>query len=101
MKVLATRKRQQNRAAVDPWTVVHFGTGLAAGLMDIPKRISIPAAVLYEIFEQYAERTEWGEEIFETRGPETLPNVAMDLVAFALGQWAGEKWNSTGRRRRG
>ena len=94
MKVIATRKRHQNRAAVDPWTVVHFASGLAAGLMDIPRSLSFPAAVAYEIAEQYLERTEAGEEIFETKGPETFPNVAVDLAAFALGQWMGERWNA-------
>lgn len=101
MKLIATRKRQQNRAAVDPWSVVHFATGLAAGLMDIPRNVSLPAAVLYEIAEQYVERTPWGKEFFETEGPETLPNVAVDLVAFAVGQWAGERWNATRRARGG
>jgi hypothetical protein len=99
MKLLATRKRQQNRAAVDPWTAVHFAAGLAAGLMDVPRNVSLPAAVLYEIAEQYLERTRWGKELFETEGPESLPNVALDLAVFAAGQWAGERWNATGRGR--
>jgi hypothetical protein len=96
MKLLATRKPEQNQAAVDPWTAVHLATGLAAGLMAVPRNVSLPAAVLYEIAEQYIERTRWGKEFFETEGPESLPNVALDLVAFAVGQWAGERWNASG-----
>lgn len=100
MKLIASRKRQQNRAAIDPWTAVHFTSGLAAGLMDIPRNVSLPAAALYELAEQYVERTDWGKELLSTRGPESLPNVAMDLVAFALGQWTGERWNATGGKKR-
>lgn len=99
MKLIATRKKEQNKAAMDPWTVVHLATGLAAGLMDIPRNVSFPAAVLYEIAEQYVERTAWGKDLLETRGPESLPNVALDLAAFAVGQWAGEAWNRTGGKR--
>lgn len=98
MKLLATEKDHQNEAALDPWTAVHFAAGLAAGLTEIPKHVSIPAAVLYEIAEQYVERTAWGKEFFETDGPESLSNVALDLAAFAVGQWAGLRWNRTGGR---
>ncbi len=96
MKLIATEKADQNLAPVDPWTVVHLAMGLAAGLMDLPRSVAFPAAVAYEIVEQYAERTDWGRDLLETQRPETLPNVAMDLAVFAAGQWMGERWNARG-----
>ena len=98
MKLVATRKGEQNRAVVDPWTVVHFATGLAAGLVEMPRDWALAAAVAYELAEQYAERQDWGQDFFETSRAEALPNATMDLAAFALGHWMGELWNGTPRR---
>ena len=95
MKVLATRKSDQNDAAIDPWTVVHFGIGLGAGLMNLGFWPSMAAAGAYEIFEQGLERSEFGQDLFETSGPEKLPNVAIDMVVFGLGVWLGRRWNTT------
>lgn len=100
MQILATRKAEQNKAVIDPWTVVHFSTGLALGLMDVPFERSLGAAVGYEVAEQFAERQTWGRELFNTSRPETLVNAAMDLAIFALGHWVGGVWNRTGRRGR-
>jgi hypothetical protein len=36
MRIVATEKAHQNRAVVDPWTVVHFASGLALGLVNAP-----------------------------------------------------------------
>ena len=33
MNLVARRKSEQNKAVLDPWTVVHLAVGLAAGLM--------------------------------------------------------------------
>lgn len=96
MKVVAIEKADQNRAAVDPWSVVHFSTGLAMGLMDVPFAASMGVALGYEIVEQYVERREWGQEFFETSGPETTPNALLDLAVFAAGHWLGTRWNRTG-----
>lgn len=96
MKLLATRKRDQNRAAVDPWTVVHFSTGLALGLMDIPLRTSVAAAVAYEAVEQVLERRRVGQELFETSGPESVPNATVDVAIFVAGHLLGARWNRTG-----
>lgn len=95
MKVVATKKSEQNRALIDPWTLVHFGVGLATGLARIPLRWSVMGAIAYEVLEQYAERRDWGNELFETQGPETRENLAMDVAAFILGAKAGEAWNRT------
>lgn len=96
MKLVATEKPEQNRAVVDPWTVVHFASGLAAGLMGIRRDWSISAAIAYELAEQYAERQGWGQDLFETSRHESLPNAAADVVVFVLGHWLGEAWNGTG-----
>lgn len=96
MKIVATRKDEQNRAAVDPWTLVHFSTGLALGLMDFRLLEALGASAGYEIVEQFVERKEWGQEFFHTRRPESLPNALVDLAVFAVGFWAGSLWNRTG-----
>jgi len=96
MKLLAMSKEDQNRAALDPWTAVHLSAGLALGLMDAPLGPSLAAAVAYEVAEHLAERRDWGQDIFETESPESLPNAFVDVVVFALGHWLGNAWNRTG-----
>ncbi len=93
MRILALRKSEQNRAMLDPWTVVHFATGLATGLMKLPFRTSIAAAAAYELVEQYVERQPWGRDLFETEHHESLPNALVDVVVFALGHGVGRAWN--------
>jgi hypothetical protein len=95
MKVVATEKSEQNYAIVDPWTVVHFGAGLALGLMNTPLRASIAAAAAYELVEQYLERSDAGKELFDSSGPESLPNAILDLAIFAAGHQLGRMWNRT------
>ena len=95
MKLVATRKADQNRSWVDPWTVVHLSAGLAAGLMEVPLRWALPAAVAYEFGEQVFERFEIGQDFFRTSGPETIPNAIVDTVVFAVGHRLGRKWNRT------
>lgn len=95
MKIVGTRKAHQNQAAIDPWTVVHLSTGLAMGLMNIPLRWAVGASVAYEAAEQVFERYEWGQELFQTSGPESVSNAVMDTVVFAAGHWLGQRWNAT------
>ncbi len=95
LKLLALRKADQNRAIVDPWTLVHLSTGLAFGLIDIPPRHAVFTAVAYELGEQRFERRESGREFFRTAGPESLVNAAVDVGAFLIGHWLGRRWNST------
>ena len=96
MKLLATRKAEQNRAVFDPWTVVHFGAGLAAGLVAVRLPTALAGAVAYEVVEQFLERKEVGRELFETSGPESVPNAVVDVAVFALGHELGKRWNQTG-----
>ena len=95
MKILATKKREQNQAVIDPWTVVHFGIGLALGLMNAPLRGSLAVATAYEFVEQFFERHEVGQELFDTRGPEAIPNAIIDLAVLAAGHRLGQMWNDT------
>lgn len=95
MKIIATTKAEQNRAAVDPWTIIHFSAGLASGLVNAPLRVTFPLAVLYEIFERRLEAVDVGQEIFDTSGPERLPNALVDLGVFLLGHGLGRRWNDT------
>lgn len=97
MKIVATRKDEQNEALVDPWTLIHFSTGLALGLMNAPLSSSLVAAVGYEVAEQFVERRRWGERLFDISRPESLANAALDVVVFAVGHGAGRRWNRTGR----
>ena len=93
IKIVATRKREQNKAVVDPWTVVHFAAGLASGLVSIPPEVALGAAVGYEVVEQWFERQESGKELFDVSGPETISNAAVDVGVFALGYAWGALWN--------
>lgn len=101
MKLVATSKPDQNRAAIDPWTAVHLSAGLAAGLMEIPRTSAFGAAVGYEVVEQLFERHDTGKEFFKTTGPEQPANVVVDLAVFALGHWLGRRWNRSGPARGG
>jgi len=95
VKIVATRKDEQNLAAVDPWTLVHFSTGLALGLMDVRRDRSVAASIGYEVVEQFVERQPWGREIFETQRPESVANAVVDVAVFALGHWLGRRWNGS------
>jgi hypothetical protein len=97
MRLIATEKAHQNRALLDPWSVVHFGTGLAAGLAEVDQRVAMGAAIAYEFVEQDLERREIGQELFETSGPENPANAVADVVLFAAGYVLGRLWNRTAR----
>jgi hypothetical protein len=92
VRIIATRRSDQNHAAIDPWTAVHISAGLALGLMDTPRSWSLAAALGYELAEQYFERTELGKDLFETRGPESIGNAIVDTAAFMAGHWLGTLW---------
>lgn len=96
MKLLATRKTDQNRAALDPWTLVHFSAGLALGLIQVPRTVALSAATAYEVVEQTIERHPIGQDFFEVQGPESLANVIVDILVLAVGHRLGEMWHGTG-----
>lgn len=95
MKFLATSKVDQNSTVVDPWTVVHFSMGLAAGLANISPPVALAGAVAYEFAEQVFERSEAGQSFFNVSGPEIPANAMVDVVVFAVGQYLGRLWNES------
>lgn len=95
VRLVATRKAEQNEAVADPWTVVHFSAGLALGLMNVPFRWALAASIAYEIAEQVLERREFGKDLFETAGPESAPNAILDTLTFVAGHRLGRQWNRT------
>ncbi len=95
MRLIATRKSDQNRAGLDPWTVVHLSAGLALGLVNAPLRWALTAAVAYELVEQVVERQRWGQRLFAASGPEVALNAVLDTAAFAAGHRLGQRWNAT------
>jgi hypothetical protein len=96
VKIVATQKGEQNDAIVDPWIVVHFASGLALGLINAPLRWWLPVAAAYEVAEHYIEKSEAGKELFDSSGPEVIPNAILDLAVFAAGHRLGRLWNRTG-----
>lgn len=78
-----------NRAPVDGWTALHFGAGVVAGLAGVRFGPMMGVAVAYEVVEQGVERTEWGQRVFSTRGPESALNVLGDLVSMSVGWGIG------------
>lgn len=96
MKIVATEKVEQNRAILDPWTLVHFSAGLALGLVNAPLRWSLPIAAAYELLEQLLERSDAGQELFDTSGPEIVPNAILDVIVFTAGHELGRRWNRSG-----
>ncbi len=97
MRLVATEKAHQNRAMFDPWSVVHFATGLAAGLAEVDERVAIGAAIAWEFVEQDLERREIGQQLFETSGPEKVGNAIADVALFSAGYVLGRLWNRTAR----
>jgi hypothetical protein len=95
MKIVATRRAEQNHAPIDPWTLVHLSAGLALGLMNVPRRWAVIGALAYEVIEQVAERDDWGKQLFETRGPESPINAVVDTVVFVAGHVLGTRWLDT------
>lgn len=96
MRVIARDRSEQNQAMLDPWSIVHFGVGIAAGLVDLPLRAVLPLAIIYEIVEQELESRDVGQDLLETRGPESIPNAVADVLVFALGHELARRWTQTG-----
>jgi len=91
--LIATTKSDQNEALIDPWSLVHFAAGLAAGLMGFGTGAAITGAVAYELLEAPLERAEFGKNLFNISKPETRGNQLVDVGIFALGHAAGAAWN--------
>jgi hypothetical protein len=92
--LVATRKADQNFAVLDPWSTVHFGVGMAAGLTGVPWWAALGAAVGYELSEQAFEKSEWGQRLFATSGPEAWPNAVADVVIYMGAWWLGSRYHA-------
>lgn len=95
MRLIATRKSEQNEALADPWTLVHAGTGLAVGLMGFGLGAALLGAVAYELIEGPLERADFGKNLFNVSKPETPGNQGLDVAIFMLAVAAGRAWNNT------
>lgn len=95
MRLIATHQGQQNEALLDPWSLVHAGTGLAAGLMGFGPGAALAAAVAYELIEQPFERAGFGRNLFNVSKPETLGNAVADVAVFMVGVEMGRRWRRT------
>lgn len=93
MKLVATRKAEQNEAAIDPWTAVHFSSGLATGLMGVGFWPTLLGALAYDGLEQLAERHPMGQRLFRTSKPESAANVVVDTLVFLGGWYLGRRYN--------
>lgn len=96
MKILATNKSEEDKALIDPWTAVHAGVGLAAGLLGLNFFWSMAGAAAYEVVEHHVQKNKLGHQIFGTHEPEVLGNAITDVGIFGIGWWLGDKWNKTG-----
>ena len=100
MKLVATRKEEQNQSVADPWTVVHFSAGLAVGLMAVPLRWTLPLAVTYEVLEQLLERKRFGQALCNTAGLEKRGIARLDVGGFAACPGGGRDQGPRGSARR-
>ncbi len=70
-------------AALDGWTVVHVGAGLALGALGISPWLGVGALVAFEVFEAFLRRGRaGGGGLFE---PESARNVGGDIAAGLFG----------------
>jgi hypothetical protein len=92
-KLIATKRSEQNQTVLDPWTVVHFGTGLAAGLVGLRMETTVGLGIAYEVGEQVFQRSDGGKTLFNISGPEPVENAIADILVLAAGHYLGNKWN--------
>lgn len=93
-QLVALHPADQNRAVLDPWSTVHFGVGMAAGLTGVPWWAALGAGVAYEFFEQAFEDSSWGQRAFATSGPESLPNAVADVAIMMAAWWLGRRYHA-------
>lgn len=84
------RTPDQNRTLVDQWTIVHIATGVLFARLGIGLSPAIAYALIYEILEQFVERSGAGEQLFGSTGPEAIGNALVDLAAFLGGYGLGK-----------
>lgn len=72
-----------NESTVDPWTAVHFASGMAARAIGLPLWVTFLLAILFEYFELAMER--WFPRVFAYRTGDTFRNQAGDVAGATAG----------------
>jgi len=73
-----------NQSFADIWSLAHAGTGILAGLFEVPPLTFIALQVAYEIFEQ-------GFENRYLKRPESAKNILGDLT-IATGAYVATRY---------
>ena len=89
MKLVA--RNRYEHAVLDPWTAVHFASGLATGLGELPLGTAVVSAIAFDLFFGYITSKQRG--LLRGLGEDPLVNKAADIALFALGNYWGRKWN--------
>lgn len=87
MKILASERGDTGKAAIDPWSAVAFGSGLAVGLHDL----TVTQVILIAAVSKMASTA----IIDSCEDKETIENKAFDAIAFIVGWKLGQIWNNT------
>lgn len=98
MAIVATSRANQNTALFDPWTVVHFSSGLALGLVGVSLPLATVIAVAYEGAEAVARgysNSARARETFLTEPPESAANVFVDVAVLVVGARLGRAWRES------
>lgn len=74
-----------NEDLIDRWSTAHFVGGFVLGCAGLSYPTFLTVHVTYDLAEQFVERTRFGQELFETNGPENLLNIAGDTVIASVG----------------
>jgi hypothetical protein len=77
-----------NQAPVDKWTAVHALSGLGVGLFGVSAPVALAGAAAYEVVE-YAHEWPRGSVLFGSKRPESIANVASDLLVYGAAYWLG------------
>lgn len=83
--------RVPNEDWFDGWSWAHFGSGLLLGALGMQYDTFLVGHLIYDGAEQVVERTEWGQQLFDTKGPEHPRNIIGDTAVASLGWYISTK----------
>jgi len=87
--MILVAKHKYDKAAIDPWSAVSFGSGLATGLTDMP----IGRAVAILALSDFVFAAIGGKRgLFSPLDSEPVENKLMDLLFYCYGNSLGRKW---------
>ena len=93
MRLVATRQDHLRDAVIDPWAVVHLGSGLALGLVNVTAPHALVAAVGYQLLERLAAPQSRQSSLSDPVSAAEAVNIAVDMVVFMGGWYAGRRFN--------